>query len=338
MKQIIKILIVIIFLSIPSKSFSNINNSVIISVGNLPITYVDLIKEMKLISLLTKNTIDSSNKEQIKAIAVQSIIKRKIKEIEVKKFNIENYNKKDLETMILKASQNIGTNPEGLEKLINTNKLSFELLKKRFMIDLKWNSLIFQLYKNKIVLNTSEVEDKINSEIDKTKSQRIFLLSEIEVNKSNDNIDKVLNEIFDNIKKEGFEETAKKFSISKSAEYGGNIGWINKEKLSKKIFSNIENLKIDDISKPIIFDNSIVIIKKLGEKSDKDIEKIKNRIIRQEKEKNYKCFLMHILQILKELYKLISYEKIIAIVAGDPDSINSEIIAKTWKNKNSLKI
>ena len=291
MKQIIKILIVIIFLSIPSKSFSNINNSVIISVGNLPITYVDLIKEMKLISLLTKNTIDSSNKEQIKAIAVQSIIKRKIKEIEVKKFNIENYNKKDLETMILKASQNIGTNPEGLEKLINTNKLSFESLKKRFMIDLKWNSLIFQLYKNKIVLNTSEVEDKINSEIDKTKSQRIFLLSEIEVNKSNDNIDKVLNEIFDNIKKEGFEETAKKFSISKSAEYGGNIGWINKEKLSKKIFSNIENLKIDDISKPIIFDNSIVIIKKLGEKVfDKDIEKIKNRIIRQEKEKKLQMF------------------------------------------------
>ena len=68
MKQIIKILIVIIFLSIPSKSFSNINNSVIISVGNLPITYVDLIKEMKLISLLTKNTIDSSNKEQIKEL------------------------------------------------------------------------------------------------------------------------------------------------------------------------------------------------------------------------------------------------------------------------------
>ena len=130
MKQIIKILIVIIFLSIPSKSFSNINNSVIISVGNLPITYVDLIKEMQLISLLTKNTIDSSNKEQIKAIAVQSIVKRKIKEIEIKKFNIENYNKKDLETMILKASQNIGTNPEGLEKLINTNKLSFESLKK----------------------------------------------------------------------------------------------------------------------------------------------------------------------------------------------------------------
>ena len=30
-------------------------------------------------------------------------------------------------------------------------------------------------------------------------------------------------------------------------------------------------------------------------------------------------------------------KKIIAIVAGDPDSINSEIIAKTWKNKKLFK-
>ena len=35
-----------------TKVNSNISNSVVVSVGNLPITYLDLIKEMKLISLL----------------------------------------------------------------------------------------------------------------------------------------------------------------------------------------------------------------------------------------------------------------------------------------------
>ena len=30
-------------------------------------------------------------------------------------------------------------------------------------------------------------------------------------------------------------------------------------------------------------------------------------------------------------------KKIVAIIAGDPDSINSEIIAKTWKKRNISK-
>ena len=30
-------------------------------------------------------------------------------------------------------------------------------------------------------------------------------------------------------------------------------------------------------------------------------------------------------------------KKIVAIISGDPNSINSEIIAKTWRNKNNFK-
>ena len=30
-------------------------------------------------------------------------------------------------------------------------------------------------------------------------------------------------------------------------------------------------------------------------------------------------------------------KKIIGIISGDPDSINSEIIAKTWKKKNNFR-
>ena len=77
MKQIIKILIVIIFLSIPSKSFSNINNSVIISVGNLPITYVDLIKEAQ---IMRDNKVDKNDLKDLtnmKKIFEKSIVTAK---------------------------------------------------------------------------------------------------------------------------------------------------------------------------------------------------------------------------------------------------------------------
>ena len=274
-----------------TKVNSNISNSVVVSVGNLPITYLDLIKEMELISLLNNIIVDNSNRETIKSVAVQGLITRKIKEMEIEKFKIKNYNKKDLERLIARTSKNLGTNESGLEQLLIQKNLKLENLKERFKIDLKWNTLIFQLYNNKIVLNTNELENKIRAEIEKVNEEKMFLLSEIEINRTNENEKKILDEILKSIQAEGFEKTAKKFSVSSSSEYGGNIGWINQKDLSKKIYENIKLLKTEGISKPIFFDETIVIIKKLGErKYGKNIENIKNRIVRQEKEKKLQMF------------------------------------------------
>ena len=79
---------------------SNISNSVIISVGNQPITYLDLIKEMRLISILNNIKVDESNRETVKSVAVQGLITRKIKEIEIDKFKIKKFNKADLQGLI----------------------------------------------------------------------------------------------------------------------------------------------------------------------------------------------------------------------------------------------
>ena len=286
---VIKYIFLIFFLFSNTSAYSNIDNSVIISVGNTPITYLDLVKEMKLISIISKNKINEKNKEQIKKIAIQSLIKRKIKEIEITKYNIENYNQKDLEKLILNTSQNLGLDKNGFKMLMKNHNLSYTNLTKRFEIDLRWNTLIFELYKNKISLNMSEVEEKINSEIEKLESNRKFLLSEIEIPKEGTEI--TVDKVISNIKKEGFENTAKKFSISQSAEYGGNIGWIDEKKLSKKINDNIKNLKTDELSKPIFFENTIVIFKKMGEKVyEKNIQEIKNRIVKIEKQKKLQMF------------------------------------------------
>ena len=73
--------------------------------------------------------------------------------------------------------------------------------------------------------------------------------------------------------------------------YGGNIGWIDQKDLSKKVYKNIKDLKINEISEPIRLENTMVIIKKAGEKTfDKNVEKIKNRILMEEKEKKLQMF------------------------------------------------
>ena len=77
---------------------------------------------MRLVSIISNNKIDNSNKEQIKNIAAKSLIKRKIKEIEINKHGIKNYNKNDLENLIKKTSINLGTNERWTQRyLMNSN-------------------------------------------------------------------------------------------------------------------------------------------------------------------------------------------------------------------------
>ncbi len=153
----------ITFLSIlPSKIvFSKSENSIIISVGNNPITRVDLIKEIKLIAILSNTEINKSNRDQIRGLAVKSLIKRNIKDSEIKRRNIFKYNQKQLSTIINNTSLKLGVDQNGLKEILKKNNLSFEELVKRFETDLKWNYMIFQIYKNKISLNTAEIENKI---------------------------------------------------------------------------------------------------------------------------------------------------------------------------------
>ena len=161
-QKILNWLFVLFFLFQTSQVFAKISNSVVITVGSLPITTLDMVKEMKLISIISGNKIDDTNKVQIKNIAAKSLIKRKIKELEIDKYEVKNYKKNDLENLIKKASINIGTDKEGLKKIMESNNLNFRYLEKKFEIDLKWNSLIFNLYKNKVVLNMGEIKEKIH--------------------------------------------------------------------------------------------------------------------------------------------------------------------------------
>ena len=165
--NLIKFIFLFIFVFFSTNLQSSINNSIIISVGNSPITSLDLLKEMKLISFVTKNKINDSNKEQIKQMAVQSLIKRKIKEIEITKYEINNYNAKDLENMIERTSRNLGVDKNGLAILMRNNNLNIKNLEDKYKIDLKWNTLIFELYKNKISLNMSDIEKKNKFQIRK---------------------------------------------------------------------------------------------------------------------------------------------------------------------------
>jgi len=287
-----KKLLVIFFLLINTEQLSSqIDNSIIITVGNYPITRLDLVKEMKIITVLSKIRINQENKKQVKDLAIQSLVKRSIKKNEIERLKITRFNKKDVDFQISNISKNLGLEKKDFIIFLQQNNIKYEDISERFEIDLKWNSAIFKLYKNKITLNTIEIEDKINSEVEKVKLSKSVLLSEIQVNVSSENLESTKNSVLSEIKELGFDKAAIKFSISNSAKDGGNIGWINENKLSKTIYEGIKNLKKGEISKPIILEETMIIILKKDEKNNSfNLENIKNNIVKQEKMKKLEMF------------------------------------------------
>lgn len=287
-----KKLLFIFFLLINTEQLSSqIDNSIIITVGNYPITRLDLEKEMKIITVLSKIRINEENKKQVKDLAVQSLVKRSIKKSEIERLKITQFNKKDVDFQISNISKNLGLEKEDFKIFLQQNNIKYEDISERFEIDLKWNSAIFKLYKNKITLNTIEIEDKINSEVEKVKLSKSVLLSEIQVNVSSENLESTKNNVLSEIKEVGFDKAAIKLSISNSAKEGGNIGWINENKLSMTIYEGIKNLKKGEISKPIILEETMIIILKKDEKNNSyNLENIKNNIVKQEKMKKLEMF------------------------------------------------
>jgi hypothetical protein len=170
--------------------FGQTNNKIIITVGKYPITYFDLFKEIKMISILSNSEINENNREQIKKLAITSLIKRKIKTSEIERIGIKNYSKKELEQLIQNTSRRIGLDKNGLRELLKKNNLSFDFLVKKFETDLKWNSMIFLIYKNKISLNTVEIENKINLELenleDKNDEKKIEMIKQKIVSQEKD--------------------------------------------------------------------------------------------------------------------------------------------------------
>ena len=120
-KTYLLFIIIIFFLFQNKLVFSQIDNAIIISVGDYPITRLDLLKEIKLIAILSNTEINKDNREQIKGLAVKSLIKRNIKENEIKRRNIYKYNNKQLEALIINTSKKIGLDKNGLKMSKNLN-------------------------------------------------------------------------------------------------------------------------------------------------------------------------------------------------------------------------
>ena len=276
---------ILIFFFFSEIQLSSMENKIILKVNNNIITTFDIKQEEKYLIILNSN-LKKLDPNRLKILAIDSIVKEKIKEIELNKYyKIEKVlDDNNLKEIIKDLYKTIGFKKEKeFKNYLETQNLKFSSVKRKLAIEMLWNNLIFTKFNNRIVIDEIEIKKNLEKEIKNLNISRDLFLSEILIKNSKDlKLDIVYSEILKSIENVGFANTANIFSISDTAKIGGKIGWVKESSLSKQIINNIINLNKGQISKPIKINENFLILKIDDTKISKrkiDINKIlSNRV------------------------------------------------------------
>ena len=140
---------------------SNINNSIAVKVGASLITTIDIQNEIITNLIIRKEEINQVNINKNKNYAVKNLINKAIKKNEINKYKVTNFSEKDLQNYITNITKKFNTDKNGLREIFTKYGVSFEEFEKNYEIELLWNTLIYQLYKNQTNVNILEIDIEV---------------------------------------------------------------------------------------------------------------------------------------------------------------------------------
>lgn len=257
----IKVLIatlVINFTYLTDKVFA-LENKILLKVNNEIITSVDILNEIKYLKIINNKLLNIENKQMFE-ISKKSLVKEKIKEIELLKyFNQLEVKNEYLNNLIINYFNdkiNI-TSINEFESFFINQKLNPELIKKKIIIEILWNQLIYNKFKQNVKID----ENLIKNELINSSTQIEYLVSEIVFNiKKGETVDQKYKLIKKNIEEKNFSQAASIFSISDTANIGGKLGWIKENSMNKKIREALNNTNVGKFTSPILIPGGFIII------------------------------------------------------------------------------
>ncbi|MDC0922161.1 peptidylprolyl isomerase [Candidatus Pelagibacter sp.] len=259
MKKFKIITIGVIFSIIFSSISLSIENKILFKVNNEIITSMDILTELKYLGIINKD-LKKTTKNQSFEIVKRSLIREKIKEIELKKVLKEiKVEEKFLNNLLVDyfKSNNIKKISE-FENFFISQDIDPNLIKKKISIEILWNQLIYSKFKQNIKIDRKLIQNELSNNIKKKE----FLLSEILFNiNENEKFDDKIILLKKEIKEKGFSQTALSYSISDTSSKGGKLGWVSETIMNQKIKNEVKKIKVGDHTNPIVIPGGFLIIK-----------------------------------------------------------------------------
>jgi len=177
-KKIFLLIFFVFFLT--NSEAKQLTNNVIVSIDNTIITDLDINKEINFLKFINKDQA-ANNPVLLKKEIVNSLIDRKIKDIETNYFKIE-VSEKEIEINLYNYLEKIKINNEIINSFYRQNEIEKDYLKNIIKIDMKWSKLVRQLYESRLNVNLTEVNKELekeqNNSVDDEKLKRQLIISE----------------------------------------------------------------------------------------------------------------------------------------------------------------
>ena len=159
------ILLLLLFYFINNTAYSK-KIEIIAKVNNDIITNIDLYKEYRLYEFISKSKLNLDL--QAKQRFLNSLINHQIKKSELKKYNINI--KRDI--IIKRINLILKSKNSNADQLKNLNLYNF--FYDRVETEMKWVELIRKMFRNRLNINTKEVENKVSENNDKNFSKQDY--------------------------------------------------------------------------------------------------------------------------------------------------------------------
>lgn len=285
---VITITIILLFINIVKAEDKII---IELQIENEILTNVDFLNEKNYLIALNNN-LKNIPKNQLIQLARDSLIREKIKKIELSKFYDLNKKSKYMDEILADFYKRLNFSSEKEFHLyLKKYNLNLPDIKEKLKIETLWNELIYNRFNAQININEEKLKKKLSLQKNLVTE---YNLGEIlfELN-SSEALEKKYNLILKNIKESGFKSSAAIFSISDSSKFGGDLGWINEAQLNEVLLKEIKSINVNELTKPIQATNGYLILK-LNNKRQNEVkinfEKTLKQMINKEKNRQLNQF------------------------------------------------
>ena len=275
------------------KNTLSYENSIIAKIEKEIITSIDVENESKYLLILNEN-LKKFNEKEIFEISKRSIVREKIKNIEIKKkFKNPNVPKDFIEQILKSIYQNIGIeNLETFKKYLNENDIEYEYVKNKIEIETLWNELIIAKFSSEIKIDQDKIRQELTTS-NKKYSKSFFVLEIFFDTSDSKKIQEIYSDIEKTIRDDGFNKAVLTYSSSSTASTRGELGWIQEEALNENLKNIFYEMNEGEYTKPITVPGGFLVLKIDKIKKEKiniDIEKKINEIIKIKKDSQLNQF------------------------------------------------
>ena len=245
-------------------SYSTIIEEIVVVVNDQIITRYDVREKFKLFIFTSGIQPTEKMIREVESQILKNLIVEKLKSQAIDSYKItvedeivDNYIK------YLAMQDNISV--QDVKNKFSERNISFKIFRENIANEIGWKSLIESKFSAIATVTDYEVDlyiemMKKNPESKEFLTNEIFIpfdeYSKVEIEQIISMINQI-NQNYQENKISMFRSFAKKFSASKNASRGGDLGWISMSSMKEEIKNEISGLSLGEISRPILSNKGI---------------------------------------------------------------------------------